>query len=120
MVDVVVAIHPKYRDVPAVAEVISRFGFLAVHVPALRPDSDSPGLAAILTRRLQRHGIDTPVTELVSGHVISQLEAHYFTSDHDLRAVLDLAATAADAAAREPGATMIEPRHLQPLLDRQG
>jgi hypothetical protein len=118
--DVVVAIHPKYRDVPAVAEVTSRFGFLGVDVPALRSDSDSPGLAAILTRRLERHGIDTPITELIAGHVISQLEAYYFTNDHDLRAVLDLAAAAANAAAGEPGATVIEPRHLQPLLDRRG
>ena len=89
-----------------------------VDVPALQPTSDSPGLAAILARRLVRHGIEAPVTDLVSGQVMSQLEGHYFTHDHDLRAVLDLAAAAASAAAAEPGATKIEPRHLQPLLDR--
>lgn len=118
-VDVVIAIHPKYRDVPAVTEVTSRFRFLDVAVPALRPDSDSPGLEAILTRRMRRHGIDTPVAELVTGQVVSQLEAYYFTHDHDLRAVLDLAAAAAGAGAEE-GATVIEPRHLQPLLDQRG
>jgi hypothetical protein len=116
-VDVVIAIHPKYRDVPAVQEVTSRFAFLPVDVPALRPDSDTPGLAAILTRRLEHHGIQTPVTELVADQVISQLEGYYFTNAHDLRAVLDLATAAASAAAAEEGATMIEPRHLQPLLD---
>jgi hypothetical protein len=116
-VDVVIAIHPKYRDVPAVQEVTSRFAFLTVDVPALRPDSDTPGLAAILTRRLERHGIQTPVTELVAGQVISQLEGHYFTNGHDLRAVLDLATAAASAAVADGGQQRIEPRHLQPLLD---
>jgi hypothetical protein len=115
-VDVIIAIHPKYRDVPALQEVTSRFGFLPVDVPALRPDSDTPGLAAILTRRLERHGIQIAVTDVIAEQVISQLEGYYFTNAHDLRAVLDLATEAAAAAAADD-AQRIEPRHLQPLLD---
>jgi len=115
-IDIVVAIHPKYQNVPAVQEVGDRFGFLAIDVPALRADSDKPGLVEILAKRLTRHGIETAIDDVVSAEIISQLEAHYFAHEHDLRAVLDLAAGAATRA-NDDGAQRIEPRHLQPLLD---
>jgi hypothetical protein len=81
--------------VPAVQEVGARFGFLAIDVPALGADSDKRGLAEILAKRLARHGIETAIDDGVSAEVVSQLEAHYFAHEHDLRAVLDLAAGAA-------------------------
>jgi Cdc6-like AAA superfamily ATPase len=115
-VDVIVAIHPRYQDVPAVQEVGSRFGFEAIDVPALRADSDKPGLSEILAKRLARHGIEVAIGDVVSPEVVSQLEAHYFANDHDLRAVLELAAGAASRAV-DDAAERIEPRHLQPLLD---
>jgi hypothetical protein len=115
-VDVVVAIHPKYEHVAAVHEVGSRFGFDAIEVPALRADSDDPGLSEILAKRLARHGLEVSLGDVVGPEVVSQLEACYFANDHDLRAVLDLAAGAATAAAAA-GDQRIEPRHLQPLLD---
>jgi antitoxin component HigA of HigAB toxin-antitoxin module len=116
-VDLVVAIHPKYREVQAVADVADRFGFVEIEVPALRVDRDDAGLTEILARRLRHHNIETPVAELVGVEVIRQLEAHYFATGHDLRVVLDLAADAAAAAVAD-GQQRIEPRHLQPLLDR--
>lgn len=116
LVDLVIAIHPKYQEVEAVQEVSSRFGFSEIAVPALRADSDEPGLSAILSRRLLRNGIETELGDVVSPEVVSQLEAHYFANAHDLRTVLDLAAEAARRAFADD-AQRIEPRHLQPLLD---
>jgi len=115
-VDVVVAIHPKYGEVDAVQDVASRFGFIAIEVPALQANSGSPGLAEILARRLACHGIEVAVADVVSAETVSQLEGYYFADGHDLRAVLNLAADAASVAA-EDGAQRLEPRHLQPLLD---
>ena len=115
-VDLVVSIHPKYRDVEAVQEVTARFGFTEVSVPTLRSGSDSPGLAEILSRRLARHDLTIELGSVVSDRVLSQLEAQYFANAHDFRAVLDLAADAASAAAAD-GSSRVEPRHLQPLLD---
>jgi Cdc6-like AAA superfamily ATPase len=116
-VDLVVAIHPKYREVEAVVNVARRFGFVEIEVPALRADSDNAGLTEILNRRLRHHRIETAVGDLISVEVVRQLEGHYFASGHDLRAVLDLAADSA-AAAVTAGHTRVQPRHLQPLLDR--
>jgi Cdc6-like AAA superfamily ATPase len=116
-VDLVVAMHPKYQDVEAVKDVTARFGFISVDVPTLQADRENPGLAAILQRRLNAHNIDLAVADVMASEAISQLEGVYFLNGHDLREVLDLAASAATHA-RLDGAERIERRHVQPLLDR--
>lgn len=116
-VDVVVAIHPKYRDVPEVQDVGERFGFISVEVPALRAESDTPGLAEILGKRIERYNVNAALGEVMGPEALCQLEGMYFANGHDLRKALDLAAGAA-ARAWDEGAARVEPRHLQPLLDR--
>ena len=115
-IDLVIASHPRYDEVEAVGEVTSRFGFRRVDVATLSPESENPGLGSILQRRLDRHGVDANVAEVIAADVVSQLETVYFLREHDLRQVLDLAAQAAGVAAAED-AQQIERRHLQPLLD---
>ena len=55
--DIIVAVHPAYEDVDAVIQVLQRFAFRRVEVPALAVDRDEPAIAAILQRRLDRNGL---------------------------------------------------------------
>ncbi len=97
-VDVVVAVHPRYEDVAAYSDAISRYGFEVVDVPELPVTAadDPRPLARILKRRLDHHGIDVEVDEVVDAGAISVLEGLYVEHAANLRWVLNLA----DAAAR--------------------
>jgi hypothetical protein len=115
--DLVVAMHPHYSEqVPAVNDVTSRFGFQTIEVATLPPDSDESALQVILQRRLDRHGIDARVVDLIESEALAQLEGVYFLNGHNLRIVLDLAHASALAAA-DAGDERVSRSHVQPLLD---
>jgi Cdc6-like AAA superfamily ATPase len=117
--DLIVAVHPRYRDVEAVIDVTERYGFAEIHVPELPAAADEPGLARILQRRLDRNEIDGTVAAVVEPEALAQIASVYFINGHDLREVLDLAQRAARAAL-DDGAGRIAPRHVQPLHDERG
>jgi len=115
-VDLVIAVHPAYRDIAVVDEVAERYRFVDIHVAELPASSDDPAIRAILQRRLDRAGIDGAVDDVVEPAALAQLTSLYFLNGHDLREVLNLAHDAARAASAAP-ADRIAIRHVQPLLD---
>jgi hypothetical protein len=116
-VDIVVAVHPAYEQIDAVGEVTRRFNFRRVEVPALPAHRDESAMTVILQRRLERHGLSGPVSDVIDGAALAQLDGAYFLGGHNLRAVLEVAHEAA-VASHAAGATCVSPRYVQPLLDR--
>jgi Cdc6-like AAA superfamily ATPase len=116
-IDLVVAMHPLYRDVAAVKDVCDRFGFREVAAAELPADREESALGMILQKRLDRRDIDVSVPEVVDAIALTQLESVYFFNRHDLREVLDLA----DAAARiadQDGAARVKLRHVRTAFER--
>lgn len=113
--DLVVAIQPRFRDLPAVKEVEERFGFERVTVARLPSDSAELTLARVLARRLEVADISSAVEELIDDLALAALQSAYFTRGGDLRWVLDRAHQAAGAAVAA-GESRIGLSHIQPLL----
>ena len=111
--DVVVAVHPRYADVDAYQETVARFGFTVHETPHLPVEEDRrpPPIAAILERRLRRHGAEADVGELVEEQALIALEAVYVERDANMREVLRVAQAACLAAAAA-GATRLAAPHV--------
>lgn len=113
--DLIVAIQPRFRDLPAVSDVESRFAFTRVEAAQLPADTDELTLTHVLSRRLKVAGMDDAVSELIDDLALSALQGAYFTREGDLRWLLDRTHEAAMSATEE-GATTIGLAHVQPLL----
>jgi GTPase SAR1 family protein len=113
--DLIVAIQPRFRDLPAVADVESRFGFTCVEVAQLPAETEDLALRRVLERRLQLADIDSAVADLIDDLALAALQSAYFTRGCDLRWVLDQAHEAATRAVSAK-ADMITLAHVQPLL----
>lgn len=113
--DIIVAIQPRFRDIDAVTDVESRFGFTRVQVARLPADTDELTLTHVLSRRLKVAGIESTVAELIDERALAALQSAYFTRGGDLRWVLDRAHQAATQAVTAK-ATEIGLEHVQPLL----
>jgi len=117
-VNVVVAVHPTYDEVPVVGEVLGRGGFVTVDAPALPTDQDLGPLTRILERRLRRrvpHLDPDPLTYFAGG-ALAQLQAAYFNGGHDLRNVLRHCEQSARAALNAE-ASRVTIAHVQAVLD---
>lgn len=114
-VEFIVAVHPRFTDVPTYTE--ARDKHLAVHVriPAL-PLAHRP-LEQILARHLAAHDISTPIAELVAPEAVHMLQMVYVLSGGDLRQTLNAAAQCA-ASADEARASRIEVEHVYAALAR--
>jgi hypothetical protein len=95
-IDVVVAVHPRYHDVDAYEETVARFGFTIHETPQLPVEQDRrpPPIAAILERRLRRHGIEADVADLVGEQALIALEAVYVERTANMREALRVAQSA--------------------------
>jgi hypothetical protein len=111
--DVVVAVHPRYDDVDAYRETFARFGFSVHETPQLPVEEDRqpPPIAAIIERRLRRHGIEADVADLVEEQALIALEAVYVERDANMREVLRVAQAACLAGAAA-GATRLAASHV--------
>jgi Cdc6-like AAA superfamily ATPase len=116
-VAIVVAVHPAYRDVPALSEVSARADFVNIDVPHLPGDVAPPPLAKILDRRLEVAGHDLEASSLFCPDALAQLQATYFAAKRrDLRRVLRLCKGSAQNAADEH-ATRVTILHVQAALE---
>ncbi len=116
-VSVVVAVHPAYREQPAVKEMKAIGDFKDIEVHELPTDTPFPPLAAILTRRLEHAGhAGLPVDELFDADALAVLQAPYFTADaRNLRDVLT-AAKAAFEDAYDAGRTRVRRQDAEGAL----
>lgn len=91
-VAVLVAVHPAYRDVPAVQRITQRGGFEHLEVPLLPADAVPPPLTKVLDRRLTVGGFDgIRAEDLFEPAALAQLQGPYFEgARHDLRQALRL------------------------------
>jgi Cdc6-like AAA superfamily ATPase len=112
-IDVVVAVHPRYADVEAYEETRVRFGFDVHETPRLPVEErrEPPPLAAIVERRLRRHGIDGEIGDVLERDAVIALEAVYVERDGNMREVLRVAEAACLTAARE-GAEVVAAHHV--------
>jgi hypothetical protein len=112
-IDVVVAVHPRYDDVDAYEETVARFGFTVHETPQLPVEQDRqpPPIAAILERRLRRHGIETEVADLVEENALIALEAVYVERAANMREVLRVAQSACLKAVAA-GASRLGAQHV--------
>lgn len=99
-VSVIAAVHPAYRNEPAVKDISARGGFEDVEVHELPTDTQSPPLAAILNQRLEHAGLTgATATELFDAEALVALQGPYFTADaRNLRNVLTAAKTSVEIA----------------------
>lgn len=116
----VVAVHPRYDEVPQFAEIAARGGFVTVDAPVLPADTEHLALEAVLRRRLEHAGLhDLAVSDLYSGQALAALQATYFLQgNHDLRTLLRRCQGAA-ARALEVGADRVDHTHVQHVLDQR-
>jgi Cdc6-like AAA superfamily ATPase len=105
-VDLVVATHPRFDAVAKVVEVCDRIGPDRIEVPRILPDKEAAPMKAILTRRLERGGIGTPLEEVIDAEAISALTTLYHDRKSDLRAVLRIAHGAAELALARDSSTV--------------
>lgn len=116
-VAIVVAVHPAYRDVPALGEISTRAEFVDIDVPRLPGDVAPPPLAKILDRRLKVAGHELEAGNLFCPDALAQLQATYFAAKRrDLRRVLRLCKGSAQNAADE-NATRVTILHVQAALE---
>ena len=97
-VDLVVATHPRFDAVEKVAEVCARIGPERVEVPRILPDREAAPMAAILTRRLERGGVEAPIENVIDAEAVSALTTLYHDRKSDLRSVLRIAHGAVERA----------------------
>jgi AAA ATPase-like protein len=112
-VDLVIAVHPRYDDVPAYRQIFSRYGFTSIAVPELPVTGrlEPRPLARVLARRMERAGLDADVGTVISAPAIAALESLYVDHASDLRHVLNVASAAATEAC-DTDAEVIEDVHV--------
>jgi hypothetical protein len=118
-VDLVVAMHPRFEQVPRVVEVIERLAMGRIGVAELPADADAPALARILERRLERDGIHARLDEVIESAAVEELQVLYHERDRDMRSVLKLAHAAAGHALNR-GAPAVAPRDVRAVVARRG
>lgn len=116
-VDLVVAMHPRFEDVPRVREVIERLAMARIGVAELPADAEAPALARILERRIERDGLDTRLDAVIDPVAVEELQVLYHERDRDLRSVLKLAHAAAGHAL-DRGAATIAARDVRAVVAR--
>jgi molybdopterin-guanine dinucleotide biosynthesis protein len=97
-VDLVVATHPRFEEVPKVVEVRDRLGPDRIEVPRILPDLEGGPMAKILERRLERGKVETPLGEIIEASAIDALATLYHDRSSDLRSVLRIAHGAVERA----------------------
>jgi Cdc6-like AAA superfamily ATPase len=97
-VDLVVATHPRFEEVPKVVEVRDRLGLDRIEVPRILPDLEGAPMAKILGRRLERGKVETPIDEVIETAAVDALATLYHDRNSDLRSVLRIAHGAAERA----------------------
>jgi hypothetical protein len=117
-VDLVVAMHPRFEEVPRVVEVIERLAMARIGVAELPADADAPALARILERRLERDGVDAALDAVIEAVAVEELQVLYHERDRDLRSVLKLAHAAAGHAV-DRGARAIAARDVRAVVARR-
>lgn len=116
-VSIVVAVHPAYRNVPALREVLARGSFVDIDVPHLPSDVSPPPLAMIIDRRLRVAGHDASASSLFHPEALAQLQATYFEAKRrNLRTVLHLCEASARKAA-EGNFERVTILHVQAALE---
>jgi hypothetical protein len=111
-VDLVIAMHPRFEEVPHVAEVSERFAIRRTRVPELRPGPEPVLLGRILERRLERGEVEVELGAVIDPEAVADLQLLYHERASDLRSVLKVAHAAAELALGEEG-ERIEPRHVR-------
>lgn len=97
-VDLVVATHPRFEEVPKVVEVRDRLGLDRIEVPRILPDLEGAPMAKILERRLERGKVQASLDEVIETPAIDALATLYHDRHSDLRSVLRIAHGAAERA----------------------
>ncbi len=116
-VDVVVAVHERFADLPSYKTAADRFFDDHIEIPRF-PDPHRP-LIAILQRRLERE-LDEPaawIEEVFDDAALTVLDAAYGERPQDLRYVLRCADQAV-LVAHEQGARRVERLHTLEALER--
>jgi GTPase SAR1 family protein len=97
-IDLVIATHPRFDEVPKVIEVCDRIGPERIEVPRIDPDLEAVPMAKILERRLVRGNVEAPLKDVIEPEAIGALTTLYHDRGSDLRSVLRVAHGAADRA----------------------
>ncbi len=114
-VDLVVAMHPWFEEVPRVREVVERLGMPRLEVPELPPDAEPPSLRLVLARQMLRDGIEGELESVIEPEAVEDLQVLYHERDRDLRSVLRLAQQAAGHALQHD-AQAITARHIREVV----
>lgn len=101
-IDIVVATHPRFDEVPRAREVAALIGMDTIAVDELETDANDPPLAKILKRRLTQARIAADLHTLIDPGAVIQLQTLYHLNGiHNLRKTLQITHQAAsDALAR--------------------
>lgn len=110
--DLVIAMHPRFEEVPHVREVSDRLGISRISVPELSPDREPVAITKILERRLERGGIEVELMEVIAEEAVGDLQLLYHERDSDLRSVLKIAHAAVEHALNR-GSGMLEARDVR-------
>lgn len=97
-VDLVIATHPRFDEVPKVIEVCARIAPDRVEVPRIDPDLEVQPMGKILERRLERGNVDASLEDVIGSDAIGALTTLYHDRGSDLRSVLRVAHGAGDRA----------------------
>ncbi|HMI80701.1 MAG TPA: hypothetical protein VK480_02825 [Solirubrobacterales bacterium] len=111
-VDMVIAMHPRFGEVPHVRDVSERLGIDQITVPELAPDHEPAAIGKILERRLERGGLDVELAEVTSSEAVGDLQLLYHERESDLRSVLKIAHGAVEHAL-ERGSGVLEARDVR-------
>lgn len=120
VIDVIVAVHPRYQDVPTYTAISARLGFEVLETPRL-PVEDSTGpppLETLLKRRLAQHGIAEGITAAFDLGALYALEAVYVERSESVREVLRVAEDAC-LVAHADGARQLTAQHVFAAQVRQ-
>jgi hypothetical protein len=115
-VDLVIAVHPRFEELERVREVSERFAARRIEVPRLGPEVEPVPFGEILTRRLDRGGLDgTSLGEVIEADAVAHLQLLYHDRASDLRSVLKIA-HAASGHALGRDADKIEARDIRAVV----
>jgi hypothetical protein len=113
--DLVIAMHPRFEEVNHVREVVDRLGIDQIQVPRFVPDQEPLAVAKVLARRLERGGVEVPLSEVIGEDAIGDLQLLYHERDANLRSVLKIAHAAVEHAL-ERGSGVLEPLDVRSVV----
>lgn len=114
-IDLVVAMHPRFEEVPRVREVIERLAMSRLDVPELPAETEEPALRKILVRRMERDSVEGQLESVIDPEAVEDLQVLYHERDRDLRSVLRLAHRAAGHALNR-SAAVISARDIREVV----